>query len=57
MGLLQNLRLWENNVTRINDDGEMTTETVPRRLPPAPWKLMALPGAKGWMYFALGLYV
>lgn len=55
MGVLQNLRLWENNVTRINEYGETTTEKVPRKLPPAPWKILALPGWKSYMYFALGL--
>lgn len=55
MGVLQNLRLWENNVTQINEDGEKVTTKVPRRMPPNPWKILRLPSAKSYGYFLIGM--
>ncbi|RLM01579.1 hypothetical protein CFD26_108908 [Aspergillus turcosus] len=55
MGVLQNLRLWENNVTQINEYGEKVTIKVPRRMPPNPWKILRLPSAKSYGYFFIGI--
>jgi SHS family lactate transporter-like MFS transporter len=55
MGIRQNLRLWENRVTYIDEDGVVTSAIRPRQLPPAPWKLIGLLTWKNWMYFLVGL--
>jgi hypothetical protein len=55
MGVVQNLKLWKNNVTFIDSNGEEVTKEIPRVVPPAPWKVIALMDKKAWMYFLLGL--
>jgi SHS family lactate transporter-like MFS transporter len=55
MGVLQNLKLWKNNVTHIDEHGNEVTEEVPRVMPPPPWKVVALLDLKSWLYFFLGL--
>lgn len=55
MGILQNLKLWTNNVTFIDEYGVEITKEVPRAMPPAPWKVIALMDRKAWMYFLIGL--
>lgn len=57
MGVKQNLKLWENNVTHIDENGDMVTECVPRVLPPNPWKVMRMLSAENYMFFFMGLYV
>lgn len=56
MGVFQNLRLWENNVTHINEVGEMVTTKVERRMPPNPWKILRLPSKLSYSMFLIGLY-
>ncbi|KAJ5981882.1 hypothetical protein N7499_009061 [Penicillium canescens] len=55
MGVIQNLKLWKNNVTHIDANGNEVTEEVPRVMPPPPWKVVALLDLKAWLYFCLGL--
>jgi hypothetical protein len=55
MGVIQNLKLWKNNVTHIDAHGNEVTEEVPRVMPPPPWKVIALLDLKAWLYFCLGL--
>jgi SHS family lactate transporter-like MFS transporter len=55
MGVAQNLRLWENNVTHINEFGETVTEKIPRRIPPNPWKIICQPSLASYMYFLVGM--
>lgn len=55
MAILQNLKLWKNNVTHIDEHGTEVTEEVPRVMPPPPWKVIALLDLKAWLYFVLGL--
>lgn len=55
MGVKQNLRLWENNVTLIDERGVMVTKKVPRVMPPNPWRVVRLLGPKQWVYFLIGL--
>lgn len=57
MGLKQNLKLWENNVTYIDENGDTVTERVPRVLPPNPWKVLRLMSGENYMFFFMGLYV
>lgn len=57
MGVKQNLKLWENNVTHIDENGDMVTERIPRVLPPNPWKVMRMLSAENYMFFFMGLYV
>lgn len=55
MAILQNLKLWKNNVTHIDERGNEITEEVPRVMPPPPWTVIALLDLKAWLYFVLGL--
>ncbi|KAL2011940.1 hypothetical protein VTN00DRAFT_4658 [Thermoascus crustaceus] len=55
MGVQQNLRLWENNVTHINELGETVTTKVERRMPPNPWKILRLPSKLSYSMFFIGL--
>jgi SHS family lactate transporter-like MFS transporter len=55
MGVLQNLKLWENNVTFIDENGEVVTKKMPRVAPPAPWKVVGLLTLENWIFFIVGL--
>lgn len=55
MGVLQNLKLWENNVTFIDENGEMVTKKMPRVAPAAPWKVVGLLTLENWIFFIVGL--
>jgi len=56
MGILQNLKLWENNVTLIDERGVKVTKKVPRAMPPNPWKIIRMLSAQNWLFFLIGLY-
>lgn len=55
MGIKQNLKLWENHVTYIDEDGFEVTKIVPRTLPTAPWKIVGLLNFRAWVFFIVGL--
>ncbi|KAI9875269.1 MAG: hypothetical protein M1830_008694 [Pleopsidium flavum] len=55
MGILQNLKLWENNVTLIDERGVKVIKKVPRAMPPNPWKIIRMLSAQNWLFFLIGL--
>lgn len=56
MGIKQNLKLWENNVTYLDENGTTVSRKIPRVMPPAPWKLARMLTLRSWMFYLVGLY-
>lgn len=57
MGIKQNLKLWENNVTYLDENGVTASRKILRVMPPAPWKLARLLSTRSWILYLVGLYV
>ncbi|KAJ9609913.1 hypothetical protein H2200_006242 [Cladophialophora chaetospira] len=55
MGIKQNLKLWENHVTYIDEYGVERSIVAKRTVPIAPWKLVSLLSGRAWMFFFIGL--
>ncbi|KIW92601.1 uncharacterized protein Z519_06448 [Cladophialophora bantiana CBS 173.52] len=55
MGVKQNLKLWENHITYIDENGVEQSSVAKRTVPIAPWKLVSLLSGRAWMFFFVGL--
>ncbi|CAK7232857.1 hypothetical protein SCUCBS95973_008399 [Sporothrix curviconia] len=55
MGIRQNIRLWENYVEYINEDGVEVAVIAPRVWPQNPIKIVRLLSPKGVLFFLVGL--
>lgn len=55
MGIKQNIRLWENYVEYINEDGVEVAVIAPRVWPKNPIKIVMMLSPKGFLFFLVGL--
>ncbi|KAL1895591.1 hypothetical protein Sste5346_005060 [Sporothrix stenoceras] len=55
MGIRQNIRLWENYVEYINEDGVEVAVIAPRVWPQNPIKIVRMLSPKGALFFIVGL--
>jgi SHS family lactate transporter-like MFS transporter len=55
MGIKQNIKLWENYVTYLDENGNTKTKRLPRSMPQNPYKVARLLSARSWLFFFVGL--
>jgi hypothetical protein len=54
MGIKQNIRLWENHVEYIDENGVEVEAIARREWPLNPYKLVRMLSWKGWLFFFVG---
>jgi MFS transporter, SHS family, lactate transporter len=55
MGIKQNLKLWENHVSYLDENGNTVTRKLPRTAIQNPYHIARLLSARAWIFFLVGL--
>lgn len=55
MGIKQNLRLWENHIEYIDENGVEVEAIAPRVWPENPIRIVQMLSWKSWVFFLIGL--
>jgi SHS family lactate transporter-like MFS transporter len=53
MGIKQNLKLWENQLSYLDENGITVTQKLSRTIPQTPYTLLRLLSARSGVFFSL----